>query len=220
METPIFYGQAEQDKFVLNMTNFKRDGYFLEIGSNHPISINNTYKLEKEYNWKGIMVEYNPKFLASYKEHRPNSFHIIQNAIVVDYKKALEDNHFPTNMDYLQVDLEANNGSTLHTLFNLDRNVLPHYKFATVTFEHDIYYTNYMNTREVSRQIFDKYGYVRMFADIHNIEPQYVYEDWYVHPELVDMEKVHRLMEKNSSKYVPNSIINGISLSWKDIDYS
>ena len=49
-----FYGQAEQDKFVLNMLNNKENGYFLEIGSNDPIHINNTYILEKDYNWKGI----------------------------------------------------------------------------------------------------------------------------------------------------------------------
>lgn len=58
---PNFNGQAEQDKFVLNILNNKKNGFFLELGSNHPIIINNTYVLEKEYNWKGIMVEYDKK---------------------------------------------------------------------------------------------------------------------------------------------------------------
>jgi hypothetical protein len=31
-------GQANQDKFVLNVLKEKRNGYFLEIGSNHPIT--------------------------------------------------------------------------------------------------------------------------------------------------------------------------------------
>ena len=34
--------QAYQDLFVLKMLNYKRDGSFLEIGSNHPIIHNNT----------------------------------------------------------------------------------------------------------------------------------------------------------------------------------
>ena len=45
----MFKGQAEQDKFVLNMLKNKKNGFFLEIGSNHPININNSYILEKNY---------------------------------------------------------------------------------------------------------------------------------------------------------------------------
>ena len=41
----MYLGQAEQDKFVLNVLNNKKNGYFLEIGSNHPININNSYLL-------------------------------------------------------------------------------------------------------------------------------------------------------------------------------
>ena len=53
------------------------------------------------------------------------------------------------------------------------------YKFATITFEHDIYHTNYLNTLLVSRKIFEDRGYVRVL-DINNkgINP---YEDWYIH---------------------------------------
>ena len=63
-----YIGQAQQDKFVLKILKEKKDGYFLEIGSNDPVNINNTYVLEKNYNWKGIMVEYDASFLSSYKK--------------------------------------------------------------------------------------------------------------------------------------------------------
>tara|TARA_Y100000768_G_C23458310_1_gene442527 strand:+ start:252 stop:419 length:168 start_codon:yes stop_codon:yes gene_type:complete len=53
----MFRGQSLQDKFVLNMLKYKKNGYFLEIGSNDPININNTYILEKDYEWNGIMVK-------------------------------------------------------------------------------------------------------------------------------------------------------------------
>ena len=39
----MFNGQAEQDKFVLNMLKNKKNGFFLEIGSHDPVQINNTY---------------------------------------------------------------------------------------------------------------------------------------------------------------------------------
>ena len=114
----MYLGQAEQDKFVLNVLKEKRNGYFLEIGSNHPININNSYLLETKYEWKGIMIEYDSNFLDLYKEHRPNSIHVINDATIIDYKSIFENNNMPLFFDYLQIDLEANNGSTIKTLEN------------------------------------------------------------------------------------------------------
>ena len=51
-----YNGQALADKFVAHCTNFKEDGYFLELGSRHPKENNNSYVLEKVLGWKGIMV--------------------------------------------------------------------------------------------------------------------------------------------------------------------
>ena len=52
-----YRGQAEQDKFVLNVLKFKKNGYFLEVGSWDAAWINNTFVLETEHDWHGIMVE-------------------------------------------------------------------------------------------------------------------------------------------------------------------
>ena len=41
----MYLSQAEQDKFVLQVLKEKKNGYFLEIGSNHPVNINNSYIL-------------------------------------------------------------------------------------------------------------------------------------------------------------------------------
>ena len=195
----MFNGQALQDKFVLTILKQKRNGFFLEIGSNHPININNSYVLETSYGWKGIMVEYDSAFLPLYQTHRPNSIHVINDATTVDYKSIMDNNHFPKNMDFLQIDLEANNGSTIRTLELLDTTVFDTYKFATVTFEHDIYHTNFDNTRNKSRDIFQKRGYVRIFSDVsYKGNP---FEDWYVHPDLVDMNLVNTIIERNTNRY-------------------
>jgi hypothetical protein len=213
----MYLGQAEQDKFVLNVLNNKKNGYFLEIGSNHPIDINNSYLLETNYDWKGIMVEYESKFLSLYEQHRPNSIHVINDATKVDYKNVFEKNNMPLTFDYLQIDLDANNGSTLKTLQKLDNEIFDTYKFATVTFEHDIYHTNFANTRLESRNIFAKRGYICVFEDINNggINP---YEDWYVHPDLVDMNYVNNLIENNKTYYVNHSITKK-TINWQDIQY-
>jgi hypothetical protein len=220
----MYLGQAEQDKFVLNVLKGKKNGYFLEIGSNDPIKYNNSYLLESKYDWKGIMVEIDSKFLSLYKEHRPNSVHIINDATKVDYKKLFETNNAPLSFDYLQIDLDASNGSTLMTLLKLDNEIFDTYKFATVTFEHDIYHTNFANTRLESRNIFKKRGYICVFEDINNkaFDPYEVinpYEDWYVHPDLVDMNYVNNLIENNRTNYV-NHPITEKTLYWKDIQYA
>jgi hypothetical protein len=217
----MYLGQAEQDKFVLNVLKNKKNGYFLEIGSNHPTDINNSYLLETKYDWKGIMVEYDSNFLSLYKQHRPNSIHVINDATKVDYKNVLEKNNMPLTFDYLQIDLEVYNGSTLKTLQKLDNEIFDTYKFATVTFEHDIYRSNFANTRLESRNIFAKRGYICVFEDICNRDINHItypYEDWYVHPDLVDMNYVNSLIENNKTNYINNSITEK-TINWQDIKY-
>lgn len=217
----MYYGQAEQDKFVLETLKNKRKGIFVEIGSNHPININNTYLLESSYNWKGLMVEYNRSFLPLYQQYRPKSRSIINDARMIDYKQVFEEMDMPPELDYLQIDLEADNGSTIKVIELFDDNIFPHYKFATVTFEHDIYHTNYADTRNVSRKIFEKHGYYRVFDDINN-QGANPYEDWYVHPELVDMGWVADLQQRNEKYYKTIEVkeIGEIaSINWQDIEY-
>ena len=189
------YSQAGQDLFVSSMLKGKRDGYFLEIGSNHPSQHNNSKLLEAKYNWKGLMVEYDGSFEPLYKIHRPNSIYKINDARLVNYREILDDNNFPTNMDYLQIDLDVDNKSTLDTLLLLNNTVFDKYKFATITFEHDIYTGNYFDTQVISRQILKDRGYVLAFPNVSvfwmgSYKP---FEDWYVHPDLVDMDYVNKI---------------------------
>jgi len=49
-----------QDKWVLKQLRKKKRGYFVDIGATDGKIKNNTYNLEKFFNWKGICVEPNP----------------------------------------------------------------------------------------------------------------------------------------------------------------
>ena len=187
--------QALQDLFVINILQNKEGGTFVEIGSNHPIIGNNSCMLEKEYNWRGLMIEYDPSYEQLYKDLRPNSIYRIGDARFIDFRGILDTNAFPPNIDYLQIDLDADNKSTLDTLVLLDNTCFDKYKFATVTFEHDIYRGDYFNTRELSREIFKKRGYELVFPDVTLFfEGRYCpFEDWYVHPDLVDMDYINKI---------------------------
>lgn len=54
---PSSKAQVRQDLFVISELDFKREGFFLEIGAQDGISGSNTYLLENLFNWDGIIVE-------------------------------------------------------------------------------------------------------------------------------------------------------------------
>lgn len=203
-----YKGQSLQDKFVLKVLKEKKTGYFIEIGAGNPIRNNNTYLLETTYNWKGIMIEYDQSYLDSYISSRPNSIPIIGDASALNYIELFESNNIPVNIDYLQIDLDAASGITIKTINLLDNEIFNKYKFATITVEHDIFRTNMYNTRELSRDIFNKHGYVRVFCDVTN-RKYASYEDWYVHPDLVDMKYINKIIEINVNNYNPVTLISG-----------
>ncbi len=49
--------QLRQDIFVLHELGFKRGGYFVEFGAASGIELSNTYLLEKDFGWRGILAE-------------------------------------------------------------------------------------------------------------------------------------------------------------------
>lgn len=64
------YSQLNQDLWVLQKLNFKKDGFFLEAGACDGIYLSNTYLLEKEFNWKGICCEPNSQYYDKLKNNR------------------------------------------------------------------------------------------------------------------------------------------------------
>jgi len=49
--------QLYQDLFVLLMTGKKRNGFFVEFGATNGVKLSNSYLLEKEFGWIGILAE-------------------------------------------------------------------------------------------------------------------------------------------------------------------
>lgn len=195
-----YNGQSGQDKFVCSILNYKRGGYFVEVGSWLPQYWNNTFVLEHSLGWEGMMFEYHhAEYQCQYKEYRPNSLHFFGDAQKYDFASLLKRHNAPGKIDYLQLDIDPPQ-QTLNILRHLDDKVMDDYQFAVVTYEHD-YYCGGVGCRLESREIFERRGYKLIFPDVNDGDSRRVYEDWYVHPDLVDMGYVNRTVNLNLHHY-------------------
>ena len=66
------YSQLGQDLNVSKYFDYKKNGYFVDIGAYDGIEYSNTYLLEKKYNWKGICIEVVPSIFNKLKKNRPD----------------------------------------------------------------------------------------------------------------------------------------------------
>ena len=167
---------TNQEQFIISILNEKKGGYYVELGAFHSSDGSNTYLLEKEYNWKGVSFEIIDKWRNEFNENRSNP--CMGDALDFNYISYFEENNFPKQIDYLQVDIDAGydqNGRpvgnpylTLHGLLAVPLN---QYRFTIITFEHDanMYWRN-IEMRNVQREILDSLGYSLVVRTEH--------EDW------------------------------------------
>ena len=62
--------QLKQDLFVLTELQLKKNGFFVEFGATNGIDLSNTYLLEKEFNWSGILSEPAKSWHKNLEENR------------------------------------------------------------------------------------------------------------------------------------------------------
>lgn len=62
-------GQLLQDLWVVSQHGTK-PGFFLDIGAGHPVNISNTWVLQSQFDWSGIVVEPNPDFSILHEQIR------------------------------------------------------------------------------------------------------------------------------------------------------
>lgn len=192
-----FYSQAGQDEWISSLFEFKREGYFLDIGAHNGIDINNTYFLEKELGWSGICIEADPVIFSSLSSNRkctcvniavsdqegeisflqdgfsgresssPGSIRIKTKSL----KEILNDLNPPKVIDYLSLDIE---GMELKALMGFP---FDEYGILAITVEHNLYTGKEDYKREIKNFLEGK-GYL-IFRE--NIESQgSPFEDWYI----------------------------------------
>ena len=70
LEDDLSKSQFKQDIFVLSELNFKSDGFFVEFGATNGVDLSNTYLLETEFGWNGILSEPAKGYQEQLKKNR------------------------------------------------------------------------------------------------------------------------------------------------------
>ena len=194
------FSQTYQDIFVLSMLNGKKNGYYLEVGCAEPFENNNTALLETVFDWKGVSLDINHKVVGDFMLQRDNAVFCLD-ATKIDYSKLLVKQNAPKDIDYLQIDCDPPSVS-----FAILQIIPFHeYRFAVITFEHDFYADP--TIRDKSRAYLQSKGYQLVAADIAYNKTN-SFEDWWVHPELVDADILKTMVDINTgAKYVRDYIL-------------
>jgi len=72
-KSKIFKSQLLQDVFASFIVGDLFDKTFLEFGATDGISLSNSYMLEKNLGWTGVLAEPSPQWHAKLKNNRPNT---------------------------------------------------------------------------------------------------------------------------------------------------
>lgn len=169
----------DQESFVLSILKEKRNGYYVELGSGHPVEGNNTKLLESDFGWKGVAFDIEPELVAEYNKNRENPC-IEADALTFDYEKYFKENNFPEVIDYLQIDIDGHDDG--HCLLALVALPMLKYRFRVITIEHDLC-VNFKREgmRNAQREILHSLGYTL----VGQMDP----EDWWVDIRLLPLEE-------------------------------
>jgi hypothetical protein len=168
-----------QESFVISMTQEKKNGFYVELGSGDPYADSNTFLLESEFGWKGLALEINKEVSEKYNLSDRNNKCINNDALSFDYLSYFKENNFPKIIDFLQIDIDGHDdGNCLLALIALP---MLQYRFSTIIIEHDLSqnYKRY-SMRDAQRELLSSLGY--------KLIGQTLSEDWWVDPKSVNQE--------------------------------
>jgi hypothetical protein len=179
--------QAGQESFVFHALDGKRNGYFLEVGGHDGITMSNTLRLEKDFGWSGVALEWNSEFCLKYNLFRRNKC-LELDATLADYHDILNERKFPKQIDYLQVDIDPADQS----LEALKKIPFSSYRFSIITFEHDCYAVENQleNVLVESRQLLNKNGYQLIGSRIKHEGKEF--EDWWIDPHIISNNSIKK----------------------------
>jgi FkbM family methyltransferase len=69
------FSQHAEDLFIDRMLKHKSEGFYIDIGANHPVTLNNTKRFY-DRGWAGVNVEPNNRLWQAFNEQRPRDLNL------------------------------------------------------------------------------------------------------------------------------------------------
>ena len=198
--------QIGQDVFALYGLNWKRSGYFVEFGATNGFDLSNTYLLEKDFGWNGILAEPAKVWHEELKANRSASldFDCVWNKSgeIVNFTVAQEA-EYSTISSFTDKDAHAsarNKGETFPvTTISLSDLLKRHDAPSTIdylsidtegseleileAFDFNQYAIsvitcehNFSSQRAKLYKLLSSHGFIRVFEGLSR------WDDWYIHP--------------------------------------
>ncbi len=104
----------EENTLIQGYFEFKTNGCFVEVGANDPTNFGSqSYHLEKDLNWQGVLIEPVPELAEKCRATRPNS---------KVFESACIDSNF-TEKIKLYIPKSSINGEELHSKSSIGKNI-------------------------------------------------------------------------------------------------
>ena len=200
----ISKSQIKQDLFVLSQTNFKRKGFFVDFGASNGIDLSNSYLLEKNYDWQGILAEPCRIWHESLFENRKvaietkcvwkesnqkllfNQTNYAELSTIDDF--SAKDSHAQYRQGGLIYEVETISLNDLLAKYNApyqidylsidtegsELDILENFNWDRYSFEAITVEHNYTINREKIYRLLENKGYKRKFVEFS------LFDDWYV----------------------------------------
>ncbi len=201
---PLSKSQLRQDLFVLSNLNFRKHGYFVEFGATDGIGLSNTFLLEKEFEWTGILAEPAKCWKKNLSENRNVSIEnlcvwkksgetlkfsevdiaelstidIYKSSDLFDKARKSSFNYSVGTISLLDL-LDKYNAPQIIDYLSIDTEgsefeILSNFDFDKYKFRVITCEHNYTTAREKIHSLLKKNGYVRVLENISQ------FDDWYV----------------------------------------
>lgn len=170
-----FKSELGQDRAVIDALGIKYNGTFVDIGCSFPFYHNNTSIFESDFNWTGIAIDIENCVEGdkTWETHRPQTKHIVHDALTLDYFTIFKENNMPQTIDYLSLDLEPPD-LTMQCLYKVPFN---EYTFNVITFETDEYREGGKRREQESRKYLQDLGY-NFIRCINRVDDVYVHSSY------------------------------------------
>jgi len=196
--------QLRQDLFALSYLGFMKNGYFVEFGATNGYDLSNTYLMEKEFDWDGILAEPATIWHSDLRNNRKcsidsscvwrdsNSTQAFNQVAIAELSTINSfsdtDSHKETRKEGKIYDVTTISLNDLLIKYNAPKHIdylsidtegseyeiLSNFDFSQYTFGVITCEHNYTPMREKIYLLLIKQGYKRVYEDLS------LFDDWYV----------------------------------------